>query len=137
MTHGGTDNPLSMLEAEWGGLNNKRCCSTVLYRCDGIVYFGGVEDPSRLNLHTQRLGGMLGRSIPAFPVRPSRISKVSNGLRVAQLSGDVYQLTAEVTLDVAEPGHIASWAGQALNQSHCDRIADVNEYNWNRRRLVL
>src|SRR5215831_1314354 len=137
MTHGGTDNPISMLEAEWGGLNNERCCSTVLYRCDGIVYFGGVKYPLRAKLNIRRLGGLLGRSIPIFPVRPSAIPKVSNGLRMAQLSGDVHQLTAEVTLDVAESGRIATWAGQALDQSHCNRIADVKEYNRNRRRAAL
>src|SRR5947208_14082612 len=110
MTHGGTNNPISMLEAERGRLNNQRCCSTVLYRCDGIVYFSGVKDPSRPKLHIRRLGGLLGRSIPVSPVRPSGIPKVSNDFRMAQLSGDVHQLTAEVTLDVAEPGRIAAWA---------------------------
>src|SRR5262245_58909542 len=111
MTHGAANNPISMLEAERGRLNNHCSCSTVLYRCDGIVYFGGVKYPLRPKLHIRRLGGLLGRSIPVFPVRPSGIPKVSNGFRMAQLSGDVHQLTAEVTLDVAVSGRIAAWAG--------------------------
>ena len=44
MIHRRTNNPISMPEHERGGLNNDRGCSTVLHRCNGIVYFGGVKN---------------------------------------------------------------------------------------------
>jgi hypothetical protein len=112
MASGGTDNPPSMPGGERAGLDDQRCCPGVLYRCNGIVYFDGVKDPSRLKLHTNRFGDLHGRSISVFAVRPSGMPKVPDGpFRVGQLSSDVHQLTADVGKHVAKSGRIASRAG--------------------------
>jgi hypothetical protein len=46
---------------------------------------------------------------------------------LAQFPRDIDQLPSQIGEDIAEPGRVVAWAGQALDKSDPDRVADADE----------